>query len=219
MNKLSSLRENEILSFIKDYFSILVIFPYFIGGLKQYYELSLMSTDLTKFFSWTQLLLDGIVTMVKLILVFFFVTAYKEIVKDKKLKLFNIILIIALIVIFTTTNYLNVILKKDMNFLNYILYLILFLLAGNFMTIFNKKLVVFPLYFVLIGFAVITVPGRALSNDIVNLKIAHNLIVKRYPKATFVYFNDQYLFFRIQEEGYIVQKIDDIFAEENEKKK
>ena len=62
----------NIIKFLKEYLSLIIIIPTFLGGIWQILELSLMSISYVRFFSITQLVADGILIIIVIIKKSFF---------------------------------------------------------------------------------------------------------------------------------------------------
>ncbi|WP_375191034.1 hypothetical protein [Chryseobacterium sp.] len=214
--------KSKAFEFVSNNLSLLLGIPTLIGGIKQLYELTNLSPLLYKFFSFSQLIIDGFIILIQIVLLYFFYILYEVFVetltnpsgsqRKRMFKLFSFVLFIILFLVLISF----IILKFKYNFektnyyikvLSY-LAIILFILNLINLNIALKKEGIVLFYFALFfGFVIFPEP----NNSIENFTILTKKINKNYSKAKLVYFNDQYIFYEISRDKYLVKKIDDLF--------
>lgn len=219
---ISKIIENKAFEFISNNLSLLLGIPTLIGGIKQFNDLTSLSPLLYKFFSFSQLIIDGFIILIELI-TFYFVFIFYEIFVEfltnpsgsqskKAFKIFSCTLFILLVLILSTF----MILKFEYNldksnyYLKFFIYLGIIIIILN---IINLSIALKKGEFILFLLALIW--GFAFfpkaNNSIENFTILTKKISKKYPKSKLAYFNDQYIFYQISKDKYLVKKIDDLF--------
>lgn len=225
MNLLSKIINKEKLEFISNNLALIVAVPTVIGGIKQVHSLFKLSPILYKFFSFGQLIIDGFFVLIKLVIVYFFFVFYEIIVevltnpsgsqRKKNFKIFSFTLFIILyliLIVFMILRF-GYDLDKSNYYVNILIYAAIILVALNLINLsigFKKE--GFFLFFLalLLGIGIFPEP----NNSIENFTMLTKEVNKKYPKATLAYFNDQYIFYEISKDKYLVRKIDDLFEQD-----
>ncbi|KYH07145.1 hypothetical protein A1704_00245 [Chryseobacterium cucumeris] len=222
MSIVLKLKESITLEFIKEHLSVIVAVPYIIGGMIQFFALTEISMDLLKFFSLSQLLIDGILLLAKFSLLYFLVqilsVIYRDILFEYKTfsNLYFFILSLLTIGMVARLGYLR--LTDPFNeSLFYVMNLCLFgfiiIFAGIF--IYLQKL-----YSKIIGitfFAIVLniIPGK--RSNIENFDVITKELKSKYKNVELSYYNDQFLFYETNigkdDNKIIIKKIDEIFED------
>ncbi|WP_267406413.1 MULTISPECIES: hypothetical protein [unclassified Chryseobacterium] len=236
MNILEKIENNYFFKFFNNNNAMLIAVPTIIGGIKQFLEISYISTDLIKFFSLSQLIIDGLIATIKLLFVYFILFVYKDIVQSRMNEEKSYTLrykwlkkyIIKLSVLFFLTNalviylyYINIdryllkILTIPFILVTYCLWVTLVFL-GKFRSKITKTVT-----FIGIGFITIFVQIKDV-NKIENFNDLSNSVRQKYPKAKIAFYNDQYIFFATNPSyantSIVVKKIDDLFPDDKNSK-
>lgn len=225
MGIIKTLEKNKLLQFTKEYFTIILAVPYLIGGFRQLFKLFLISYDLFIFFSFSQLLIDGIITTIKILFLIVFLLQYKTILEKYatgetakiSLRTYNIILavlIISYIIAIFLLNLTNTF-TTDRNFSRFFAYSILILLSINqLITLKDTVYKYFPYMGIILFSTFLPIP-ITFDNRIENIELLTEKIKKQHKNVTLSYYNDQYLFFETERmkknNKIIVVKMDDIF--------
>lgn len=209
---------------ITDNFTLIIAIPYVIGGLSQFMQLTDISIDLVKFFSLTQLLIDGLLILAKCATLYFItysISGYISAIKNRSEKKYAIfgISILALCFasgcvmaynIFTHGDF--IIVKWSMR-----LFLFFFILLFSFVNS-NKFSVIGTIIFILITTSLLTKVFKD-DNKIQNISVLTNNLKKTYPEVELSYYNDQFLFYETSRDKennrIIIKKIDELFEASN----
>ncbi|WP_375182084.1 hypothetical protein, partial [Chryseobacterium sp.] len=73
--------KSKAFEFVSNNLSLLLGIPTLIGGIKQLYELTNLSPLLYKFFSFSQLIIDGFIILIQIVLLYFFYILYEVFVE------------------------------------------------------------------------------------------------------------------------------------------
>lgn len=222
--KISDIIDSNIFKNISERFTLILAIPYFIGGLLQFIELSNISLDLIKFFSISQLLVDGLVISAQL-LVLFVILYYIGLIFNKinNDKLYAIIGIITFIFFigtgFMTAYSINT--DKPIEEINY--YIIGFLTSTCILLSFliEKDKLKIGHFFVLFFIYYLASKVFTTENKIQNINILTKKLKIEYPNITLRYYNDQFLFYEsdTKDKEIIIRKMDDIFEDNKADKK
>lgn len=215
-----TLLANSLLTFLKEYFTIMLFLPTLLGGLRQLYQLVSLSPSLIQFFSISQLLIDGILILIRIplfligILSYNFYQAIKE-DKKQRIKFWGIML-------FAFIGFLAYIYRINLQGNYYLLIKDFIVLGTNVFFIFLYKFIgnvkanlkIFGLMISALLFSIIfdmsdkqydytTIENISLLNDKVNI---------RYPKAEFRYYNDRFIIFENPvNKKFIIKEFGDLF--------
>ena len=145
MSIIEKIKYGGILDFVKEYFTLMLAIPYFIGGFRQLFRLFIISSDSIIFFSFSQLLIDGIITTIKIIISFLFIFNYKNIVEKhstyeggklniKKLNVYLSLLILLVTILYVLLRISNVQFHFG-NLFKFLLFTLMILISVNFLII------------------------------------------------------------------------------------
>lgn len=224
MNIIEKINANQWVIFFRENLSLIIAIPYIIGGAKQILILAGISVDLLKFFSLSQLFIDGIVTFVFLSFVVICMEIYKALIKlftqheehpEKKfLKKFNIFIFVCLviygIILFSVRDFND----KEFNRLLARLFLFGIALLAIQLTIFVKDKT-YKVYLYVVSIIYVTGVVFSDSNKIENFEKITTKVKMKNKNSKLSYFNDQYLFYETNPKSdnnkIIIFKIDDLF--------
>lgn len=223
----------NIIKFLKEYLSLIIIIPTFLGGIWQILELSLMSISYVRFFSITQLVADGILIIIVIlpwiIGLIFSVEIYNSVKNKDSIIKNNIFVDIFLYFIIILVCYIsgkvlyNIIKEIGINtyigylFLVTYVYFILFVVIVFFSKLFIKCIHFFKKIYKtrILSFSLIVISSFFLFFHYIffipkNLENITNL-----PDGKIRYFNDKYIFIENKKnENILVVKFDKLFKEE-----
>lgn len=227
MNKFfEALLANSAMTFLKEYFTIILFLPTLLGGLRQLYQLVSLSPSLIQFFSISQLLIDGILILIRVplfligILLFGF---YKAIKDNKRERIKFWIAVISGFIGFSAYCYR---IGVEENF---------YQLVKNFITLAINISFIFLYKFMgsakneikaigLIISAIILsimydITDKQFDSTIENISLLKKEVQSKYPNAEFKYYNDKFVIFENPlNKRYIVKDFGDLFLEYDEKK-
>lgn len=228
MNVLKTIENNNYIKYINENLSLLIAVPTILGGFKQFIILSVMSPSLLTFFSINQLLIDGVVAIIKLSASFFFVYLYRELIIDyckekkfyseKKIWLVNYSLKLFMIFWFF------IVITVDISFyvppladiMLFIIASLLIFIIVNISIYYNTKASKRLAYFIIALFILLSDINEGKS--IQNFETITALVRKKYPEAKIKYFNDQFIFYdtrpKYMNSEIVIKKIDDLFEEQ-----
>jgi len=222
MSIILRLKNSVTLEFIKEYFSIIVAIPYIIGGIIQFFALTEISMTLVKFFSLSQLLIDGILILVKICGTYFFVKCcsifFKDFIDDNGnwTTFFYILLLLVTLSLGIYFCYLRIFDPFNTLIFDLMVYFVmgcLMLFSSLFYLIksISIKLIVVIFFSVLMNI----IPSKV--SKIENFNTITNELKTKHKNVKLSYFNDQYLFFETDRgkdnNKIIIRKMDDIFDE------
>lgn len=224
--KISDIIESDFFKNISERFALILAIPYFIGGLIQFIELSNISINLIKFFSISQLLVEGLFVSAQL-LVLFVILYYIGLALNKinNNKIYVLIGIIFFISFWGSgfMMYYSINSSKPAEVINY--YVIGFLVSNCLLLslIMEKNLLKIGHFFILFFVYYLASKAFTTDNKIQNISVLTNKLKLEYPNITLRYYNDQYLFyekdFKNQNSEIIIRKMDDIFEEKKSDEK
>lgn len=225
MNILKSIEENNYIKYFNENLSLLIAIPTLIGGLKQFIFLSFLSSNLLTFFSINQLLIDGVIAIIKLSATFFFVYLYKGLIlnyckekkfySEKKSWLINYSLKLVMIfwffvVIFFDVNYYF---PQLMDILLFIISSLVIFSLINISIYYNTHIARRTVYLLISLYIVLSDVNGGKS--IQNFAEITASVRKKYPEAEIKYFNDQFIFYetkpKYMNSEIVIKKIDDLF--------
>ncbi len=209
---------------ITDNFTLIIAIPYIIGGLSQFMQLTDISMDLIKFFSLTQLLIDGLLILAKCTALYFityFISVYISSIKNSSEKNYVIFGISILALCFASGCIMayNIFIHGDFIIIKWSmrLFLLFFILLFSFV-ISNKFSVIGKIIFILITTSLLTEVFKG-DNKIQNISILTKNLKKTYPEVELSYYNDQFLFYETSRDKennrIIIKKIDELFEVSN----
>ena len=216
MKLFNEIETNKYLNIVKNYLSLIIIIPYLLGGIKQLINLSIISTDLLDFFSINQVLIDGIFITIKLLLFLILILLLKKSIKIREIINFGIIgLLILMIFALIASHFFNFI-RDENEFYNLLLLLVYYgfiILSINI--IIKKNSLEFYMYILSIILIIWFTPNN--KDDIVNNNEVLEMVLKKYPKASFQYSNDKYLIFKtnsnFKNNKFLVLKNEELFEQ------
>lgn len=222
----TGIKLKTVVDFLKEYLSIIIVVPAFIGGLWQAIELMSISVPYIRFFSISQIVPDGILILLFMfcaLLPFFFsmVMRYffepqKEINKRKKLK-YGVHILLTFLVLSITYYLLNL---RETNTVKSVLAettIITCIIYGvydfqnreyNSSDFFGKamyKLLNIPIFilYIVVGYYFCNQIHKTftITNNLENIKNIKEGIAHKFPntKQEIIYFNDKYIFIKIIE--------------------
>ncbi|MEH7889891.1 hypothetical protein [Elizabethkingia meningoseptica] len=211
-------KTNDFISFIKDYLSLILFFGTALGWLKQFLVLVTLSTGFLKFFSLSQMAIDGteVIVMSPFMLIGLFLYLAK---KGEKYPVKGLLILISFSLLVIIGLFLG---SKDYNGALEIGRLI----AINFLVIYlyndsvkkeylkTKKQKIFYIIPIALFFSILTSLFPRIDSRIENIET----VEKKYG-AKFLYCNDKYLFFeRINDQNvptrlYFVKEFKELFSE------
>lgn len=227
MNKFfEALLANSVMTFLKEYFTIILFLPTLLGGLRQLYQLVSLSPSLIQFFSISQLLIDGILILIRvpIFLIGVLLFGFYRAVKDNKRE--RIKFLIAVIIGFIGFSAYCYRIGVEENF---------YQLVKNFITLVINISFIFFYKFMgsakneikaigLIISAIILsimydITDKQFDNTIENISLLKKEVQSKYPNAEFKYYNDKFVIFENSlNKSYIIKDFEDLFVDYNEKK-
>ncbi|MDR6919400.1 hypothetical protein [Chryseobacterium sp. 2987] len=224
MNLIDNLKSNAFIEFAKEHSTLIIAIPYIIGGLRQLFRLLSISFDLIIFFSFTQLLIDGIITILKMVVLLSYVQLYKSFL-DKKtnsgelkaLKQYSIILGCLFAGVVGTVIYFKTVVGNlpYAPVFQFSVFLLLILLSINLVISLKDSPYKGAGYSMIFVFLVFIPMPVSSTNHIDNIDTLSNSLKTEYKDAKIVYYNDQYLFYKINPKDsadkILVVKIDKLF--------
>jgi magnesium-transporting ATPase (P-type) len=244
MNELlDKIESNRLFKFIKENFSLLIFLPSLLGGLRQFLILLYYSPTLIQYFSFSQLAIDGLETIIQSLYVTIVTIIVYKVVKNKLYTIFILIFIFFLIIL--RFSWYVIVEAKEYSLFSYNLttlksysYKILSLTGISFYIALGYALkniddtthrfrntlvyivssvgIVLLLYFIILY--------RPFQYNVQNVVEVTNKVRKEQSScAELVYYNDNYLIFvlnpknKIDKRKYFVKKFESLF-EESEKK-
>lgn len=212
---------------ISEHGTFLVAIPYIIGGLWQFFQLTDISMDLIKFFSLTQLLIDGLLIMAQCICLYIFTYYISIIISAVKESSERVYALLGVLILFicvgsgltmayqiATTGEDQIIQWSMRSFLLFFIILFSFVMS-------NKISIVTQIIFIFITYSLITKVFKG-ENKIENITHLTSKLKINHPSLELSYYNDQFLFFETnrgkEDNKIIIKKMDDIF-EDSEKTK
>lgn len=238
--------ENHILfRFIKENLSLLILLPSLLGGLRQFIILLYYSPTLIQYFSFSQIAIDGLETIIQGLYVLILTILVYKCVKNK-IVMMAILLCIILFIVVRFSWYVIVEVKED-SFFSYNLttlksyfYKILILTTLSFYIALSyalrkidympyKRFVNISLFvtsiilsIVIILFIVIYKPFQYNVQNVID--VTKKIRKEKSSSADLVYYNDSYLIFvlnpneNISKRKYLVEKFEILFENDKELK-
>ncbi|WP_330744923.1 hypothetical protein [Chryseobacterium sp. CP-77] len=217
-----ALLANSILTFLKEYFAIIIFVPTLLGGLGQLYQLVSLSPSLIEYFSISQLLIDGILILIRSPLYLIGILSYGfylAIKNDKRqhikfwITLFFAFMALALNIYrdFVDENYYKLFKSFMLLGIN-IFFIFLYKNMGNAKT----SLKIFGLVITAVLFSILlNILDRQFDyNSIENISLLTDKVKAQYPKAEFRYYNDKFVIFEnTTNQRYIIKEFGDLFKE------
>lgn len=224
---IEEIKNDGIISFLKDYLSIIIFIPTFLGGLKQFFIISNISPFLiNKCFSVTQLIIDGVLTIISIPMLLLGIFNYifiKEI--SRKGGVLLSLALASLCVIFLSLYYFT---NNTYNFfqvLSYIIGNILVLLCFMYQKkdLITRKLKIISLLIITTIFSIAIEMGLTkVKNEtgIVNFNNVRKELGKQYNNITYLYANDKYIIYSVtpknnDKTSYIILEFQDLFKYNN----
>lgn len=224
---IDEIKNDGIISFLKDYLSIIIFIPTVLGGLKQFVIISSISPFLiSKCFSVTQLIIDGVLTILSIPMLLLGIFNYISITEiSKKGGVLFLLTLASLCILFLSLFYFN---NNTYNFFQVLSYTI-----GNILVLLcfiyqkkdlrTRKLKIIYLLFLATIFSIFI--DRILSvleneNGIVNFSNIKKELGKQYDNITYLYTNDKYMIYRVtpknnDKTSYIILEFQDLFKYNN----
>lgn len=224
---IDEIKDDSIISFLKDYLSIIIFIPTFLGGLKQFVIVSSISPFLiSKCFSVTQLIIDGVLTILSIPILLLGIFNYIFITEiSKKGGVLFSLTLASLCILFLSLFYFN---NNTYNFFQVLSYTI-----GNILVLLSfiyqkkdlrtRKIKIIYLLFLATIFSIFI--DRILSvveneNGIVNFSNVKKKLEKQYNNITYLYTNDKYMIYRVttknnDKTSYIILEFQDLFKYNN----
>lgn len=219
--------KDSIILFLKDYLPLIIFIPTFLGGLKQFFIISNISPFLiNKCFSVTQLIIDGILTILSIPMLLLCIFNYIFIteISRKGGMLFSLTLA-SLCIIFLSLFYFN---NNTYNFFQVLSYTIGNILILLFFIYQKKDLrtrklkIIFLLLLATIFSIFIDKILTVVENEsgIVNFNNVKKELGKQYNNITYLYANDKYIIYRVTSKNndktsYIILEFQDLFKYNN----
>ncbi|HEX7870674.1 MAG TPA: hypothetical protein VF455_11245, partial [Chryseobacterium sp.] len=101
MTVIQKIEQNEFFKFFKENFSLLILLSSLLGGLRQFLVLFYYSPTLIQYFSFSQIAIDGLETIIQGIYVLLFsIIFYIVLLKDKKFENLYLLIMVCLTVLF-----------------------------------------------------------------------------------------------------------------------
>lgn len=225
MNFFQKLKANHALDFLKDYFSLIIFVPYLVGGFRQLFKLTIISYELYPFFSFSQVVIDGIINTFKLFVMLTSALLYSYYIEEKfetnknKLRIINILLFVLIIIVFSFGFIIQPLGYEiyDINILRFLVYFISTIIASHYIFLLKNKSYDYAPYVGLVLFIIVLPLPITLPNKIDNIEILTKKLTKEYPSIKLKYYNDQYLFFETKKDVFgsniLVRKMDEIFED------
>ncbi|UKB78322.1 hypothetical protein [Chryseobacterium sp. MEBOG07] len=212
-----------MLKFLKEYFTIIVFIPTLLGGGVQVYQLVSLSPSLIQFFSFSQLLIDGILILIRSplyligILSYSFYLAIKD---DKRERIkFWITLFFGLAAfsfsvrsIYIEKSYYQIF-KYLIFFGANILFIFIYKLIGNAKI--SLKIMGLVISSILFSMLLNILDKQLDYSSIENVSLLTEKVKIRYPKAEFRCYNDRFVIFEnTANKRYVIKEFGDLFKEE-----
>jgi hypothetical protein len=208
-------------SILKENLVVITLLPYIFGGICQLYKLACISPDMVRFFSISQVVSDGLIVLVLIIIPLFPTMFLVPVFDSPKIKVFDkesnkyenaVGTVLLFCCMYLSYDYVfnnklasfYDILKLTVGVSAVISLFVNFLKESN-ISVFGVKLYIVSSY--LIYFIVVTVGYGNISNDynsIINIKNFKRNLRREYPKVKeirILYFNDKYIFTKIEKEN------------------
>ncbi|MCT4327738.1 hypothetical protein [Chryseobacterium indologenes] len=222
MNKFfETILANSLMTFLKEYFTIILFIPTLLGGLRQLYQLVSISPSLIQFFSISQLLIDGILIIIRVplfligILLYGF---YRVIKEDKRERIKFWIAVISGFIGFSAycykigveENYYQLV-KNFITFATNISFIFLYKFMGSA----KNKIKAFGLIISAIILSIMyDITDKQFDNTIENISLLKKEVQIKYPNAEFKYYNDKFVIFENPlNKRYIIKEFGDLFVE------
>lgn len=218
--KLFNIFKKDEVKAITDNFTLIVAIPYVIGGILQFMQLTDISMDLVKFFSLTQLLVDGLLTLAKCaglyIITYWFSTWISYLKNQSKIKYVFFGLLI-LLLCFSSGCFMayQMLTHGDFEIVKWStrFFLLFFILLFSF-AMSSKVSIVGQIIFILLTTSLLSEVFKD-ENKIQNIIILTNQLKVHHPKIELSYYNDQFLFYETDRDSennkIIIKKMDDLF--------
>ncbi|GAA5092612.1 hypothetical protein GCM10023210_21800 [Chryseobacterium ginsengisoli] len=195
---LEKLNMDKTINLIKDYASFLLLMASFLGGVKQFITLCFYSPSLLQYFSFSQVLIDGISILIKSIIFLLAISIgiITYLFTSQILRTISIItssictLFFLTLTIFPADNPMAHLIFQNLFIISVG---VLFGLVYNIGNVSKKRFLFISCFY---GLFVI-ISDHQQADDIINIE-KHNVdVAKKYPKAKLLYSNDTYLFYGI----------------------
>ncbi|WET48152.1 hypothetical protein PYS58_16435 [Chryseobacterium indologenes] len=221
MNKFfEALLANNVMTFLKEYFTIILFLPTLLGGLRQLYQLVSLSPSLIQFFSISQLLIDGILILIRmpLFLIGILLYGFYNAIKDDKMQ--RIKFWISVTIIFIGFSAFCYRLCEQENF---------YQLIKNFITVGTNIFFIFLYRFMgsvktslkalglIISALLLSVTFDITDKQfdyktIENISLLKEEVEIKYPNAEFKYYNDKFVIFQNPlNKRFIIKEFEDLF--------
>ncbi|SMC34853.1 hypothetical protein [Chryseobacterium sp. YR221] len=228
---LNFLKKSKILQFVKEYLPFFIIIPPSLGGIKQIFQISMHSPNLvSKCFSVSQVVLDGILILLNMPFMLFGLLLY-YLFRNYPEKKYKIGIILLIIVVLTVYAYLYYITNDSSGLIQLILYLVLngaFILCYHY----QKKLLtqkygkVAYITFIALLFSFLNnIISIGSELHIYNFRVLIDKVRLKHSQAMFLYSNEKCILFDLnpKEGDYLIIKYEDIYFDnsvtESEEKK
>lgn len=231
---------NQTFKFIKENFSLLIFIPSLLGGIRQFLSLFYYSPTLIQYFSFSQIIIDGIDVLLQLLYVLIINLVVFKIIQRKEnyiyyLQIFLSILVCVSAIIYYCLFYsndnikhYNIVNHKEYLFKILLLTVIALSVANNINGVKSSKSKKLNIAFYLISILGILYLFLAalfvtpFQYNVENLTEKINEIKReKTKKAKLIYYNDSYLIFILNPEEssenkkFYIKKFEDIFSEQN----
>lgn len=235
---IDKIENNKLFKFVRDNFSLIIFIPSLLGGMKQFFALFLYSPTLMQYFSFSQLAIDGLETIIQgiYVLIIISIIYYSIATNTKRIIIFNIfnatVLVLYTWYIFYSGNAFKIapynLTTLDTYLFKYITLTFLGITIGNELSNrsigvearnkFNKYFIRVSAIFLAIYFIVGYKPFQYNVENVINIT---NKVKKKNSKdAELIYYNDSYLIFILNPKEdfnhrrFYVQKFETLFEEE-----
>jgi hypothetical protein len=237
---IQKINNNEIFKFIKENFSLLIFIPSLLGGIRQFLSLLYYSPTLIQYFSFSQIIIDGIDVLLQLLYVLTINLVVLKIIQKKEDYIYYLQAFLALLVLITTIIYFcffysndniknyNIVNHKENLFKILLLTVIALSVANNISSLKNyrsKKLSIAFFIISTLGIMYLFLAAlfvKPFQYNVENLtEVINEIKHKKTKKAKLIYYNDSYLIFLLNPEDssgnkkFYIKKFEDIFNEQN----
>jgi len=211
---------NKAVNYIKENLNVIILIPTLLGGFWQLLELATLDISFIRFFSLTQVLSDGMVVLLFVLISLFFyyllfsLNGKKTIIQDSEDKtdrkraiyflIFYILICGSVIIVFSLKENIS---KLDFALIIYItLYLIKFIFdiivvilgkKNDYNAFISMLIIVLPLFIYNIGSFFKEFHKMYLPSDFKNIKYIECYMEMKKNEIELLYFNDKYIFVKI----------------------
>ncbi|MEJ5106559.1 hypothetical protein [Chryseobacterium sp. MYb328] len=210
-------------TFLKDYLPLIIFTPTILGGLTQFFIILKISPFLVnKCFSVSQLIIDGILTIVSLPLLFIGVLNYYSFIKlglqaGITFLLLTLFGFFALTLIFYYQEDIYYFFFILSYFISNILIFLLFKFQRKDLKTRKSKIIYLLIFTVIFSIAIDTILTIIKDdNQIINFRNVRKELEKQYTNITYQYANDKYIIYKVvpkngDDTGYIILEFQDLF--------